>query len=187
MNSGFVEPAWLHASDTFGPRAFPASTSQPWLPDTTTHDGEQNQHSLQEVEQDSGDGQIEEEDCVLDGQSTSSKSDQHVVSSPSANVSSLQCEHCKREFSTRGLLNKHIKTHTRPIKRPMPKSNDALNPEASKAPSSSGSYNFCPYERCKHSEARAERPMRQDDLRRHIRTKHRLEQSGLRPPGLFNF
>lgn len=83
--------------------------------------------------------------------------------------------------------SKHIKTHTRPIKRPMHKSNDALNPETSKAPSSSGSYNFCPYERCKHSEARAKRPMRQDDLRRHIRTKHRLEQSGLRPPGLFNF
>jgi len=64
---------------------------------------------------------------------------------------------------------------------------DPLKLEAKKNHSSSGSYAYCPYEYCKYSATKAKVPPRQDNLGRHIRTKHRLEESGLRAPGAFKY
>jgi hypothetical protein len=82
------------------------SSSQPRVPDTTRYDGKQHQQqiALQPTEEYFQDEQIEEEGCVSGVVSISSKSQGHTLSSMTANVSSLQCEDCQREFQSPGLL-----------------------------------------------------------------------------------
>jgi hypothetical protein len=204
LNSGLVDPAWLHVSDTTGPRASPISTPRPRLPDTTTHDGEQHQHqvTLQQPEEYSQDEQVEE-DCVSGVISSSSKSEPHTSTFAADNVSWLQCKHCRREYQSRGLLkyvffssryfnilptlfwwskSTHIKTHTRPFKCTMNACTrgfatpKVLMRHKQTVHKSSGCVMvYCNYPSCDYSANGRKGPMRQDNLQRHIGAKHRLE------------
>lgn len=204
LNSGLVDPAWLHVSDTTGPRASPISTPQPRFPDTIAHDGEQHQHqvTLQQPEEYFQDEQIEE-DCVSGVISTSSKSEPHTSSFAADNVSSLQCKHCRREYQSRGLLkyvfhscryltilptlfwwskSTHIKTHTRPFKctmnactRGFATPKDLMRHKQTVHKASGCVMEYCHYLTCDYSANGRKGPMRQDNLQRHIGAKHRLE------------
>lgn len=196
LNSGLVDPAWLHVSDTTGPRASPIPTPQPRFPDTTTHDGEQHQHQviLQQPEEYSQEEPIEE-DCVSGVISTSSFA--------ADNVSSLQCKYCRREYQSRGLLkyvffscryfsilptlfwwskSTHIKTHTRPFKCTMDActsefatAKDLMRHKQTVHKASGCIMAYCHYPSCDYSANGRKGPMRQDNLQRHIGAKHRLE------------
>jgi uncharacterized Zn-finger protein len=172
--------------DDTGPRAFSRSTSQPQFPIAATHDREQHQQpfTLQQRDEYSQDKQVEEEDHVFDSSFASTRSER-LKSPPTAdNVSSPQCEHCSKNFSSRGELNKHMKTHTRPCQCTVntcsarfatPKDLRRHMQSVHKYQVSTGNIMvYCPYPRCKFSANGGKGPMRRDTLQRHIDTKHQL-------------
>lgn len=181
----FVDPAWLDISDQTGPFAVSEST-KPQLPNTTTHDGEQDeqQATLQQPEEYSRDQQIEQDNDTPDVDHASSIPERHTSSSTAESIPSFQCEHCPRVFKSVGPLNKHIKTHTRPYKCSMPgcdvgcptqKELERHKQSVHKDQVPLGRHMaYCPYNRCDRSANGRKGAMRQDNLQRHINTKHRL-------------